>query len=315
MEKKVAAFIARHRLLSPGARVLVGLSGGPDSVCLALVLSRLRYAVTAAHCNFRLRGGESDRDERFTREFCARHGIPLRVTSFDTRAYAAEHGVSIEMAARELRYGWFGVEMERAGAEAVAVAHHSDDVIETMLLNLLRGTGIQGLTGIRPVNGHVVRPLLEVSHREVLAYLERLGESFVTDSTNAQCDCTRNQIRNRVLPLLEQVNPRAREALLTDRANFEVAARVYRKVMDGMMERVSGRGDGGLFWIDLDQVAAFDEPETLLHELLAPYRVHPAELSKILRMPTGSRFCNKTYEFAVERPGRGSRHLVVRPRV
>ena len=313
MEKVVASYIANHHLLAPSASVLVGLSGGPDSVCLALVLQRLGYRLTAAHCNFRLRGEESDRDEAFVRQFAERHGIPLTVTSFDTRTYAAGHHLSVEMAARELRYAWFESERTRLRAEAVAVAHHSDDVVETMLLNLIRGTGLQGLTGIRPVNGRVVRPLLEVSRGQIIHYLSEKGEPYVTDSTNAQCDYTRNKIRHRVLPVLEEVNPRVREVLLTNRANFEAAARIYRKVMDEAMKAVAMQRPDG-YCVDLAKERAFHEPETLLFELLAPYRVHPAELAKILRMPTGSRFCNKDYDFSVERQGRGPRLLVVRPR-
>ncbi|MBP5259081.1 MAG: tRNA lysidine(34) synthetase TilS [Paludibacteraceae bacterium] len=313
MEKIVASYINVHQLLTSSASVLVGVSGGPDSVCLALLLQQLGYRVTAAHCNFQLRGAESDRDEAFVRAFAERHAMPLTVTSFDTHGYAAARHLSIEMAARELRYGWFESERERLQAEAVAVAHHSDDVVETMLLNLIRGTGLQGLTGIRPVNGRVVRPLLEVSRRQILDYLSEKGETYVTDSTNAQCDFTRNKIRHRVLPVLEEVNPRIREVLLTNRSNFEAAARIYRKVMDEAVAAVAERRENTCC-IDLAKVQAFQEPETLLFELLAPYRVHPAELAKILRMPTGSRFCNKEFDFAVERQGRGPRLLVVRPR-
>ena len=311
MLAKVADYIAKNQLLTPRSHVLAGLSGGPDSVCLTLLLRQMGYSLTAAHCNFRLRGAESDADEAFVRDFTQRHSIPLIVTSFDTTAYAAQHHLSIEMAARELRYAWFEQERQRLGAEAIAVAHHSDDVIETMLLNLLRGTGLQGLTGIRPRNGRVVRPLLAVSRQEILTYLERVGQSYVTDSTNASCDYTRNKIRHRLLPVMEEVNPRVREVLLTDRENFEAAARIYRKVIDEAKVAAMAM-EGDALRIDLAKVAAFMEPETLLFELLSPYRVHPAELGKILKMPTGSRFCNKDFVFAVERSGREPRCLVVR---
>ena len=184
--RRVSQYIEEKHLLQPGDKVLVALSGGADSVALLRVLLRLGYVCEAAHCNFHLRGEESLRDEQFVRELAARLDVPLHVIHFDTNEYAASHGVSVEMAARELRYGWFGQLRRECGARVVAVAHHRDDSVETFLLNLVRGTGINGLQGIRPVNGEVVRPLLCVSRAEILEYLASLGQAYVTDSTNLQ---------------------------------------------------------------------------------------------------------------------------------
>jgi tRNA(Ile)-lysidine synthase len=161
--RKVSQFIEEKHLLGFGDKVLVALSGGADSVALLRLLLRLGYACEAAHCNFHLRGEESVRDERFVRALAESLGVPLHVIHFDTNAYAASHNVSVEMAARELRYDWFAKLRQECGAKVVAVAHHRDDSVETFLLNLVRGTGINGLQGIRPVNGEVVRPLLCVS--------------------------------------------------------------------------------------------------------------------------------------------------------
>ena len=152
--RKVQQFIEKHSLLSQGDSVLVALSGGSDSVALLLMLKRLGYHCVAAHCNFTLRGSESDRDEAFVTDFCRQQQVILEVIHFDTRTYAANKHLSIEMAARQLRYDWFEKLYIKYGVSAVAVAHHRDDSVETFMLNLIRGTGINGLCGIRPHNGH-----------------------------------------------------------------------------------------------------------------------------------------------------------------
>lgn len=195
-------------LQGPG---LAALSGGADSVALLRLLHDRGSVFTALHCNFHLRGAESDRDEAFVRGLCDRLGIPLAVKHFDTSAFAREQKISVEMAARRLRYEWFEQERRRTGARWIAVAHHREDQAETILLNLLRGTGPAGLGGMRPRNGHVVRPLLEWHKRDILGYLESIGQDFVTDSTNLERDTQRNIIRLDVMPLLRQINPQAVE--------------------------------------------------------------------------------------------------------
>ena len=213
MESKVSAYIHAHDLLSREGEVLVALSGGPDSVALLLVLSELGYSLCALHCNFHLRGEESDRDECFVRQFCQRLDIPLLVEHFDTIDYASEHKLSIEMAARELRYTWFDDVLQQRRAQCIAVGHHRDDEVETLLINLIRGTGLRGLCGIPAVRDSVVRPLLCVSRQEILDYLARQQQSYVTDSTNAERIALRNRIRLDVLPLLRTLNPRIDEKL------------------------------------------------------------------------------------------------------
>ena len=167
MWNKVADFIEREGLLSRDGLHLVALSGGADSVALLLVMKELGYHIEAAHCNFHLRGEESNRDEEFVKMLCKRHDVPIHLIHFDTEEYATLHQVSIEMAARDLRYHYFHQLCHDIGADSVCVAHHRDDAIETFLMNLIRGTGIHGLTGIRPQNGQIIRPLLCVSRQEI----------------------------------------------------------------------------------------------------------------------------------------------------
>ncbi len=199
------------KLVAPEGRTIVALSGGADSVALLRLLLEAAADVVALHCNFHLRAEESDRDERFVRDLCARLGVELHVRHFDTLGYARAKGVSVEMAARELRYEWFEAMRAELGCDSIAVAHHQDDQAETVLLNLLRGTGLRGLVGMRRRNGHIVRPLLHLAKQELLAYLQSIGQDYVEDSTNLQRGALRNRLRLDVMPLLRNINPRVVE--------------------------------------------------------------------------------------------------------
>lgn len=194
-----------------GSTIIVGLSGGADSVCLMDLLYKAGYVAVAAHVNFHLRGGESDRDEAFVRELC-RERYPkakLVVRSFDTIGYAREQRLSMEMAARELRYAWFSDLVDSYEAAAIAVAHHAGDQVETLLLNLARGTGGRGLCGMRTLDKRtgIWRPLLSVTHDEILHYLSEQQLPHVEDSTNEDPSITRNLIRHKLIPLFQEINP------------------------------------------------------------------------------------------------------------
>lgn len=189
---------------------LVALSGGADSVALLLMMHQAGLHVGALHCNFHLRGEESDRDQNFVQELCSRYKIELQVRHFDTKEYSQSHGVSIEMAARDLRYQWFQEQVCQQHAHAICVAHHSDDQAETLLLNLIRGTGIRGLAGMSPVRKQgemlILRPLLGISRQDILDFLHSESQDYVTDSTNMERDAMRNRIRLDIIPMLRQLN-------------------------------------------------------------------------------------------------------------
>ena len=248
----IQKYIEEKQLFTLHDKVLVALSGGADSVALLRVLLVLGYHCEAAHCNFHLRGEESDRDERFVNELCKGLGVTLHVTHFDTVAYASRHHVSIEMAAREMRYDWFEQLRKERGMAVIAVAHHRDDSVETFLLNLIRGAGINGLKGISPHNGCIVRPLLEVSRQDILDYLRCLRQGYVTDSTNLQDEYMRNKIRLNILPMLRELNPSVSESIaetsrrLTDvsliynkEIDLELAQRIVRKVVKSESKAVT----------------------------------------------------------------------------
>ena len=184
MLKKIAHFIAQQKLLEKDKKYIVALSGGADSVCLLLVLQKLGYDIEAAHCNFKLRGTEADRDEQFCIELCKKHDIKIHLAHFDTNFYAISHKISIEMAARELRYSYFENLRRDICADAVCVAHHQNDCAETVILNLIRGTGIHGLAGIQSRRDNIIRPLLCVSRDEIECFLKEEGQEYMTDSTS-----------------------------------------------------------------------------------------------------------------------------------
>lgn len=205
--KKIQDFIRKNQLLRPAGKYLVALSGGADSVALLLTLHELGYQTEACHCNFHLRGEESDRDELFCVHLCQQLGIPLHRIHFETHTYAELHKESIELAARNLRYNYFEQLRKDVDADGICVAHHQDDSVETVLINLIRGTGLQGLTGISPKNGFILRPLLCIDRKAILEFLAERNQEYVTDSTNLVDDVVRNKIRLNILPMLKEINP------------------------------------------------------------------------------------------------------------
>lgn len=264
----VRRFIDQKSLLNKDSHVLVALSGGADSVCLLLVLAKLQYKVTAVHCNFRLRGEESQRDENFVRDLCLKNGIKLYVRSFDTHQYAVQNKISIEMAARDLRYAYFEQLRTEIGADAIAVAHHRDDSVETFIMNAVRGTGIRGLGSIQPRNGYVIRPFLCVSHDEILCELQDYGQQYVTDSTNYETVYTRNKVRLDIVPLLRSLNSSASENIFTTIMNMQETLKIYNSFIEEMKRKcVSEENDTCI--VSMAQIRACISPISVLYEILS----------------------------------------------
>lgn len=247
--ERVSQFMATNDLLQKeDPLVFVGLSGGSDSVALIHILRSLGYNnVIATHCNFQLRGEESERDQRFCQNLCRELKVKLLMRRFNTTKYMEEHRLSLEMACRELRYNWWKELLAsndystRRFNRFIAVGHHIDDSIETILMNLMRGTGIKGLTGIIAHNRqtHVVRPLLCLTRTDIIDYVTSCNLSFVTDSTNRENDCQRNNIRNRLLPLMEEINPNARRGIVKTMHNLQDIERIaYNEIGEKLDEHV-----------------------------------------------------------------------------
>ena len=315
MLNKIKRFIASEHLLRVDALYLVALSGGADSVALLLCLKELGYRVEAVHCNFHLRGEESLRDEQFCEELCQRENIPLHKAHFDTQAYANLHKVSIEMAARELRYRYFFQLKEALSADGICVGHHKEDSVETILINLVRGTGLSGLMGIRPRNHDVIRPLLCVTRQEIEDYLCQHAVSFVTDSTNLVDDVVRNKIRLNVLPQLSEINPSVTDAILTTANHLsEVDAIVQESLKSALGKAVSfvnpvtqvssNSLSNEPFQLDLSVVRAFPSPSYLLFYILKPLGFSSsliAEMVSHLDGRTGQLWCSPSHELTHDR--------------
>lgn len=300
MRDTVRAYIEKYQLLEESCPVLVGLSGGADSIALLTLLVKLGYSCIAAHCNFHLRGEESMRDERFAEEYAKTLQVPFLKTDFDTEQYAAANHLSIEMAARELRYNWFEEKRSETGAQAIVVAHHRDDSVETVLMNLVRGTGIRGMSGIRPKNGYVVRPLLCVTRKEITAWLDARNISYVTDSTNLSDAYTRNFIRLRVLPLLEEINPSVRTAIARTADHLSAAEAVYMHVVEQAKAEVLDEGNR----ISIPALMHYPSPDAILYELLKVYnfsRTVSEDIYAALEGEPGKQFFSPTHRLVKDR--------------
>lgn len=299
MKEQIQQYIIQHQLLSGEKPVVVGISGGADSVALLHILVSLGYKCIAAHCNFNLRGDESFRDEQFTIDFTKRLQVPLCKISFETNKYAQENRLSVEMAARELRYRWFEELLNTYDADAVAVAHHRDDSVETLLINLTRGSGITGLTGIKPKNGNVVRPLLCVSREDIYAYIENNGLEYVTDSSNSSDIYTRNFIRLKVIPLLEEINPSVKASLARTANHLYDASLIYNHSIEEARRVIIQNNR-----LSISALLSFPAPATILYEMLKPYgfsRTVCESIFTVLEKDSGKIFYSSTHRLLKDR--------------
>ena len=322
---RVRSFASVHELFVYGGKYIVALSGGADSVSLLFVLKHLEHElgidVEAAHCNFHLRGAESVRDEEFCKQLCERLSVPLHLIHFDTQAYADLHRVSIEMAARDLRYGYFENLRRDIKAQDICVAHHRDDSVETVLLNLVRGTGLRGLRGIQPRNGNIIRPLLSLSREDIVQYLGALGESYVTDSTNLHNDVKRNKIRLDVMPLLRELNPSVSQSIFESSLRVGEALKVFDEAMKRSIADVTATSPSHHLTISpphhlvisVERLKQQPSPEYTLHEILSSRGFTSAQIEQIYgsldTCSAGKIIASDSHELAFDR---GS--LLVQPR-
>lgn len=256
MLEQFREYIESNHLIAKGDRVLIALSGGVDSMVLAELLRRCGYNIAFAHCNFRLRGAESDGDEQFVREYAQRVGVKLFVKQFDTHQYVADNKVSVEMAARELRYAWFNdlinanQSLNSSGAsnisdgwqnlrfDKLALAHHADDQIETFFINLLRGSGIKGLKAMQPCNGMYIRPLLWASREQIKKFAIENGIQWREDSTNQDTVFLRNKIRHNLMPVYDGIKSDAREKILQSVECLASENQLYRELLKDKLSAI-----------------------------------------------------------------------------
>ena len=309
-------YINRYNLIAEGEKIILALSGGIDSMVLADLLVKTKVGFVAAHCNFHLRGYESDGDDWFVRKFAEKRGIQCFVKHFETEKYAANHGISIEMAARELRYTWFEQLRQQLGYDKIAVAHHADDQAETFFINLLRGAGLRGLKGMQPQNGVVIRPLLWASREQIRSYAAENHIVWREDHTNAESIFLRNKIRNQLLPVFDELQPDARQGLYKSLEHLASENELYRELLKEKMSKIVEQ-DGDvqrlpLSALQVDSVGPSTGSGTfafsfqLLFEWLRQYGFNTDQchfIQEAMESGIGNRYSSSTHQLVIGRDG------------
>lgn len=277
MIQKVKKFIEDNIQINNKDIILVALSGGPDSVALLDILEKLKFKIVCAHCNFMLRDKESTSDEIFVRELCNKKNIPLFVKVFETQKYASENKISIEMSARDLRYDWFKRLSKQHNCKYIAVGHHQNDSVETLLINITRGTGIKGLTGLNFLNGNIIRPLLCVDRKEIDEYIDLNGLRFRIDRTNNESIYVRNKIRLDIIPEFEKLNPNFKNSVIQTITNLNEVKKIYNYFIEKEKKTVFIDNK-----IDIQKLANSPSPESLLFEILYPFAFSKSTIYDII---------------------------------
>ena len=281
MLRKLIRHIEKEELFKRSEKLLVAVSGGLDSVVLLHLLYKMEVNCVVAHCNFKLRDKDSDRDEIFVKDLAEKYNFPVHTIAFETAEYAKEKGISIEMAARDLRYDWFEKIRKESECSYILTAHHADDVIETVLINLTRGTGIHGLTGIKAKINRLVRPLLPFSRDELKAYAIDNQVEYREDYTNAQTDFVRNKIRHQIIPVLREINPSIQKTMYENVARFSDVDLIYNNEIINKRSNLIDQEEDRLL-ISLDELKKLPAQNSHLFELLKPYGFHSRDVANII---------------------------------
>jgi tRNA(Ile)-lysidine synthase len=279
-------YIRKNRLLKKNYRVLLTVSGGIDSMVMAHLFIKAGIKTGIAHCNFCLRGEESDRDEEFVRDFSENNGIPFYTMRFNTREYACNKGISVQMAARELRYEWFETVRKKNKYNRIAVAHNLNDNIETLLINLTRGTGLTGLTGMKPLNDRIIRPLLFATRDKIADYCRENGIKYREDRSNEETKYTRNKIRHLVIPLLKEINPSIEETLNETSKRLAGAQSIVTDYIENIREKVSIMQEEQILF-SIKGISDLRINQAVLFEIFKPYGITGPLLPGLIRLLTG----------------------------
>jgi tRNA(Ile)-lysidine synthase len=310
MLEEFEKFIAENKLISQGDRVLLAVSGGIDSMVMTHLFLQLGTETGIAHCNFTLRGNESDKDEEMVRKFSSEHNIPFYSVSFATKSYAKNNGLSVQMAARELRYEWFERIRKEHGYNKVAVAHNLNDNIETLLINLTRGTGISGLTGMKPVSGYIIRPLLFATRKDISSYCSKHQVIFREDKSNADTKYTRNKIRHKVIPVLREINPSVETTLNETAGRFKDINEIVSEYISDLREKTLEQNKD-LITFNVSLLKSYFHNKTILFELFKSYGITSAllkDLMSVIEGKTGGRLLTDTHRIIKNR-----KELIISP--
>jgi tRNA(Ile)-lysidine synthase len=300
---RFTANIRETNLFKTHQQILLAVSGGMDSMVMLDLFHRSLTSFGIAHCNFRLRGEEADKDQQMVERIAKQLGVRFYSTSFDTTGYARKHKLSIQMAARELRYEWLEQTRVDQGFDLIATAHHLDDSIETLLLNLCRGTGINGLTGIPARSKQVIRPLLFANRKDIEAYVENKGVEYREDMSNAEEKYLRNKIRHQIIPVMQEVNPSFRPTLKMFFSNMQATADLYLDaIRRAKIKCVTYENDS--LRINISRLLGTQHPEVIIFEVIKEYGFSPAickDIANNLRRQPGKTFFSDSHTLLTDR--------------
>ena len=301
MIKKVQQYIIDKNLFLKEDPLLLAISGGADSVCLFFVLKELGYNIELAHCNFNLRGDASDEDEDFVKELANKYAVKYYVKSFETRKYAHEKKISIQMAARVLRYKWFDELLANNNLDFIITGHHKDDNIETFLINLIRGTGINGLCGIQPKNKNIIRPFLEISRREIEHYLSQKKITYRNDSSNLDIQYLRNKIRHKLIPLLKEMNSNIQQTITNEMFIIDGVNKVFQKEIEKIRAGLLVEKEG-VYKLSISALIKLEDLDVILFELLKSFGFSEVkQIIKAISSQSGKQFFSNHYQLIVDR--------------
>lgn len=296
-------YIEKQKLLNSKDNILLTVSGGADSILMTHLFSLTNYKFAIAHCNFKLRGEDSEKDEIFVRKIAEKYKVKIHVKTCKAKDFGIKNNISLEMAARELRYKWFEELASEYAYTKIATAHHLNDSVETILLNLIRKTGIRGLLGIPAINGKIVRPLLFVTKNEILEYLEKNNLEYRTDKTNFETEFLRNKLRNLIIPEIEKINPAFSSNLIASSKNISQYYDLFREEMRKFNNKCIDRDNFG-YEIDLLELENFKPKELFLYEFLRDFDFNSSQVRDILNFGdvlSGKKYFSNTYELVVNR--------------
>jgi len=304
MLERFNKFISENDLCSPNDKILLGVSGGVDSIVMMDLFIEKNYRVGIAHCNFQLRTEESEEDQKFVEKLAQLKKIPFFTKRFETKEYARENSLSVQMAARELRYKWFDEIRSKYAYNYIAIGHNLDDVVETFFINLNRGTGIRGLTGIKPVFGDIIRPILFASRKEILVYAEKRNLNFREDSSNIDTIYVRNKIRHNIIPKFNKLTPDFNKTIIETIERLKDAEIILDNAIKNIKSEIIIEQSSNRILIDIDKLKVLKPVNTVLYEIIKDYGFNYKTVKNIssnLADTPGKKFYSKTHRIIKDR--------------
>jgi len=313
MLQKFQNFVEENNLFNVNSKILLAVSGGIDSMVMLDLFNKAGYHFSIAHCNFKIRGEEADQDAYFVQQQAVRLGCEYHEKSFETLKFARSHSISVQMAARDLRYQWFEELLSEYAYDAYASAHHQDDLVETFLINLSRSTGIAGLSGMKPKIGNRIRPLLFTNSTEIEAYKNANHILFREDSSNQDQKYLRNQMRHQIIPLFKEINPAFSENLVETMEYLKSIEFIYHDFINEARSKCILDQDENTCKISIEQLTSMDYPEACLFEFLQPYNFNKdvvRDVFSALKGSSGKIFISHSHRLLHDR-----KYLIVEPKV